>query len=78
MRQYQLVQESIESVVMRLVAPRDASQRQKSDIEQRVLAMFQSRLGPELQLQVEFVDRIAPTAEGKHVFMISRVPGQRV
>ncbi|MBN1152061.1 MAG: phenylacetate--CoA ligase family protein [Dehalococcoidia bacterium] len=78
MRQYQLVQESIESVVMRLVAPRDASQRQKSDIEQRVLTMFQSRLGPELQLQVEFVDRIAPTAEGKHVFMISRVPGQRV
>lgn len=76
MRQYQLVQESVDSVLLRLVAPPDAGQAQRNDLEKRVLAMFESSLGSEMALKVDFVDRIEPTEEGKHLFMISRVSGR--
>ncbi|NLE94319.1 MAG: phenylacetate--CoA ligase family protein [Dehalococcoidia bacterium] len=75
MRQYQLVQESLDSVVIRLVAPPEAGEAQRKDLGKKVLTMFESSLGTELGLRVEFVDHIEPTEEGKHLFMISRVSG---
>ena len=75
MRQYQIVQDSVDTVVMRLVAdPSASSVDERSALERKVLDMFQSKFGPELALRVEFVDRIEPTEAGKHVFMLSRVP----
>jgi len=75
MRQYQIIQDSVGTVVMRLAAdPSASSADERSALEQKVLDMFQAKFGPELALSVEFVDRIEPTEAGKHVFMLSRVP----
>jgi phenylacetate-CoA ligase len=74
MRQYQIVQESVNDVVMRLIPPPDTPEDERLSLECRVLEMFRSRFGPEIALRVEFVERIEPSEAGKHVFMLSRVP----
>jgi hypothetical protein len=75
MRQYQIVQETVDEVVMRLIPSPDASSTaERATLERRVLEMFESRFGPELSLRVEFADHIEPSDAGKHVFMLSRMP----
>jgi len=76
MRQYQIVQETRETVVMRLIPVTSVitSPDVKSILEREVIDMFRSKFGPELLLRIEFVDRIEPTEAGKHVFMLSKLP----
>jgi phenylacetate-CoA ligase len=75
MRQYQIVQETVDEVVMRLVPSPDASSTTgRASLERSVLEIFRSGFGPELALRVEFVDHIEPSDAGKHVFMLSRMP----
>ncbi len=74
MRQYQLVQEDIDHVVMRLVPPpRVTSSSELASLEAQVRHLFEAGFGPELSLRVELIDRIEPTEAGKHVYMYSRV-----
>jgi phenylacetate-CoA ligase len=74
MRQYQIVQEDLDNVTMKLVAPRDAhSDDELAALKRRAHAMFEIGFGPELTLHIEFVDHIEPTRAGKHVFMYSKV-----
>jgi len=76
MRQYQLIQEDIDHVVMRLIPPPNmASQSELMALEAKVREMFEARFGPELSLRIELTDRIEPAEAGKHVFMHSRVAG---
>jgi len=78
LRQYQIVQEDLDNVTMRLVpAPGDASQEGLAALEARVRALIEAGLGDELALHIQFVDRIEPSAEGKHVFMLSLVRESR-
>ena len=75
MRQYQIVQETVDEVVMRLIPPPDASSiAERAALERRVAEMFDSRFGPEFSLRVEFVDHIKPSTAGKHVLMLSMLP----
>ncbi len=76
MRQYQIVQETHETVVMRLIPAPSVmmSPDAKACLERKVIDMFRSKFGPELLLRIEFVDRIEPTEAGKHVFMVSKLP----
>jgi len=74
MRQYQLVQEDIDHVVMRRVPPpRVTSSSELASLEAQVRHLFEAGFGPELSLRVELIDRIEPTEAGKHVYMYSRV-----
>jgi phenylacetate-CoA ligase len=74
MRQYQVVQDDLDNVVMRLIpSPGETSPAALASLEAKVRDMFEPKFGPELALHVEFVDRILPTEAGKHVFMYSQV-----
>ncbi|MCK9356031.1 MAG: hypothetical protein M0R22_02620 [Dehalococcoidia bacterium] len=76
MRQYQVVQEDFDNVVMRLIPPPgETSPAALASLEAKVRDMFEPKLGTELTLHIEFVDHILPTEAGKHVFMYSRVAG---
>jgi phenylacetate-CoA ligase len=72
MRQYQIVQEDVDSVTMNLVAkPGTNSAAQFAALEERVRELFEQGLGTEMALRIEFVDSIKSTSAGKHVFMLS-------
>lgn len=73
LRQYQVVQETVEDVVMRLVPPRGLSADELAALEGKVTEMYRSNFGEEFIFHVEFVERIQPTPAGKHTFMVSMV-----
>ena len=75
MRQYQVIQETLDTVVMKLVPPKGATAADLAVLRARVIQMYQSRFGDEFTFHVEFVERIEPTEAGKHKFMLSRVRG---
>jgi phenylacetate-CoA ligase len=72
MRQYQVIQEDLDNVVMKLV-PSPEQSNTLATLETKVRDMFEARFGHEIALHVEFVSRIEPTEAGKHVFMLSIV-----
>ena len=74
MRQYQIIQEDMDNVTMKLVpAPGTSSAAEIAALEERVREMFEQGLGTEMALRIEFFDRIEPTSAGKHVFMLSKL-----
>ena len=69
-KQFQLVQESIDALTARLVTDHTFKNSSLVDLEQRV----QERCGAELRLNFELVDDIPPTKAGKRRFIISKIP----
>ena len=74
MRRYQLVQETLESVVLRVIPPPTLTEQERVLLPRTIHTMFGPILGEEFELRVEFVDHIEPTEAGKHVYVVSRVP----
>jgi phenylacetate-CoA ligase len=68
-RKYQLVQETPRRVVCRIVRTSEFG----PDVVDRIRADAQRYLDPELELEFEFPDRIAPSPSGKHRFIYSNV-----
>ena len=72
-RQYQIRQESLQQIVVRLVA----GEAFPPDGEAKIVSGIVKRLGPGLSVLIERVDSIAPEASGKFRFVISAVARQR-
>ena len=72
-RQFQLVQEQLDHVTVRVVPNTSLSSRDAHALTAAVGAQFGSWLGEDVRLDVAIVDRIEPTAAGKHLYLISKV-----
>jgi phenylacetate-CoA ligase len=70
--QYQLIQENINQVVVRLVCCNPLSQKAHSAIEMKLLQI----LGQDTEVEIHEVKKIEPTDAGKHKFIISKVASQ--
>lgn len=67
------VQETLDHVVVRLVPEKSLSRDDTAALPRRVAKHFGRVLGEDVSIDVELVDRIEPTAAGKHLFLISKV-----
>jgi phenylacetate-CoA ligase len=72
--QYQVVQETLEHVVVRLVCWRSLSATTKNTIR----AKFTQTLGPQTTVDIHEVETIESSAAGKHRFIISKVASDYV
>jgi phenylacetate-CoA ligase len=69
-RQFQLVQETVDSLAIRLITDATFQQSSVAELEERI----QERCGFDMHLQFEFVDEIPLTKAGKRRFIISKIP----
>ena len=69
---FQIIQETLDELTMRVVIPSDTVPEQER-IRQGVTDVLHETVAPEMRITVMFVDRIEPTAAGKHVPIVSRV-----
>jgi len=69
--QFQIVQETRDSVVIRLVLDRACPRNQVDDAVKQILYQYRSILGEDTDVSVEFVDQILPTRSGKRRVVIS-------
>jgi phenylacetate-CoA ligase len=72
-RQCQVVQETFEDIVVRVVPPPTLTQQEIVVLRRKVRAMLEPILGDEFSLHVEFVDWIETTKAGKHAYVVSNV-----
>jgi len=72
-RQVQFVQERLDRVVIRLVPTQTLHNEDASAFKARVVALFAPVLGDDVTIEVLLVERIQPTAAGKHRFVISEL-----
>lgn len=66
---YQVVQESRDAIVLRVVP----AETPGAETAKRIVARLKQMGASDLNIEVEFVDRIPPTAGGKRRFIISRI-----
>jgi len=71
--QYQIVQEDLDSVTMNLVLTTTHSPEELAALRATVYDMFAGHFGESLRFQIQFKDRIAPGASGKHTFVFSKL-----
>jgi len=71
--QYQVVQEDLDTVVMYLVPAAGQSPEELSALREKVHDMFVGAFGESIRFDVQFTDRIAPGAAGKHTFVFSKI-----
>jgi len=69
-RQFQLVQEALTALTIKLVVDQSF---QKSDLS-KLCAQIEERCGPDMHLNFEFVDDIPLTKAGKRKFIVSDIP----
>ncbi|MBE9178838.1 phenylacetate--CoA ligase family protein [Oculatella sp. LEGE 06141] len=67
--QYQVIQESVDRVTVRLVCWTPLSPRLRTTIETKLVQI----LGQETVIELQEVEKIEPTSAGKHRFIISKV-----
>jgi len=72
-RQFQLVQEQLDHVTVRVVPGTSASSSGDQSLCAQVKSQFSGWLGDDVAVDVAIVDRIAPTPAGKHLYLISLV-----
>jgi phenylacetate-CoA ligase len=72
-RQFQLVQEQPDHVTVKVVPDTDLSSSDAHALAAAVTSHFGSRLGDDVRIDTTVVDRIEPTAAGKHLYLISKV-----
>ncbi len=73
-RQFQLIQEQLDHVTVRVVPNTSLSPGDSQALAAAVGAHFGGALGDDVRVDVLLVDRIEPTPAGKHLFLISKVP----
>ena len=71
--QYQMVQEDIDTVILRLVPFEGLSSTEQEDLKTAARALFADDLADIPSLTVELVQDIEPGPSGKHTFVFSRV-----
>jgi phenylacetate-CoA ligase len=71
--QFQIVQESYENVVVKLVLARESEREHLGEVVRKIERHFKPELGGEMDIIVEFVDQIVPTRIGKRRFVLSKV-----
>ncbi|MBN1857435.1 MAG: phenylacetate--CoA ligase family protein [Dehalococcoidia bacterium] len=69
---FQIVQETLDELTMRVVIPSDAIPEQER-VRHGVVEILHKNVASDMRITVEYVDRIEPTAAGKYVPIISRV-----
>jgi phenylacetate-CoA ligase len=74
--QFQIVQDTYEKVVIKVVLDKRYSRNRLNEITEKISRRFGSALGEGMDVAVECVDRIQPTASGKRRLVISNVPGR--
>lgn len=75
-RQYQVVQERLDSVRIRIIPSDPADNAGLAMLREQVPAILSPNLGDDIRIEVEFVSRIESTPEGKHRVVISMLdPG---
>ena len=65
----QIIQESLESIILNLVSNPDFTPSRQNEL----IHNFQSLFGHSMRIQLHFMDEILPEASGKYRFSISRV-----
>jgi len=73
-RRFQLVQDELDHVTIRVVPGAAVSEHDAASLVDSVRAQFRAWLGEDVRLDVAIVERIVPTAAGKHLYLISNVP----
>lgn len=68
-KQFQIIQDSRESLRIKIVKNSEPNKSDQKEIEKNI----KSVMGQECEVQWEFVDEIAPTESGKHLYTISNV-----
>jgi hypothetical protein len=71
--QLQFVQERLGRVVIHLVLTQNIHGDDATNLKSRVVNIFAPILGEDVDIEVDFADRIEPTSAGKHRFIISRL-----
>lgn len=69
-RQYQIIQESMEEIIVKIIKGNEYSQKDTDYI----LGIMHKYTGDEMKIQVDFVDSIPLTKAGKRRVVISKVP----
>jgi len=72
-RRFQFIQEKIDHVTVKLVPGPGLSSDEVDALPSRVATHFGYTLGPEVNVDVQVVEKIEPTAAGKHLFLISKI-----
>ena len=71
--QFQIVQETYEKVIIRLVLDREYAEDRINEVVKEVLYQYRSMLGEEMDINIEFVDQMPPTRSGKRRIVVSNV-----
>jgi phenylacetate-CoA ligase len=72
--QFQIVQETRDKVIIRLVLDRKCPRNHVDDAVKQMVYKYRSILGEDTDVSVEFVDQILPTRSGKRRVVISNEP----
>ncbi len=72
-RHYRLIQEDIDNVDVYLVWSRDVAEVQRAERSRQIATILAGNIGDGVRVQVHSVERIRPTAGGKHLFIVSKV-----
>ena len=70
-REAQIVQHRLDAVVLRIVRGSAYSEADES----KVLAQARNRIGPDLQIEIEYVDALERSKRGKLRLVVSDIPG---
>jgi phenylacetate-CoA ligase len=71
--QYQIVQESYEYVVVKIVLDKEYPEDTKTRVIQKIQACYKPILGKEITLDVQLVHQISPAKSGKRAVFISKL-----
>ncbi len=71
--QFQIVQESYEEVIVKLVLVREHPQEHMDELTHEIMSRYKPILGADIDITVEFVDQIPLTVDGKRRIVISNV-----
>jgi phenylacetate-CoA ligase len=72
--QFQIVQETYGEMVVKLVLGRKYPKKRKDEITKKIIDFWRDKVSEDLEISVEFVDRIPTTELGKRRVIISKLP----
>jgi phenylacetate-CoA ligase len=71
--QYQIIQESYENVVAKIVLDQECSEETKTHVIHQIKDSYEPIFGKEITLDVQLVDRISPAISGKTAVLMSKI-----
>jgi phenylacetate-CoA ligase len=72
-QQFQFLQDDIDHVTVRVVPRAGTAQTKLEEMRLRIPPLFNEIIGDDVQVDIEFCERIELTAAGKHLLVISKV-----